>query len=224
MKEESCCHQAVRYTGDSKWKCLDCGQITLESQIKPKWIYTEWKLFEKEYDQKVADDDAQFIVNKLTKHFKLGKIEVFFRGNSGNGTAFVYDYRPKIRLSHNPSIGTIAHEVTHFLAQKRWGRLIRHNSKKWITQLKRVVNYGNKKSWWQAELERKKVPKPSEPKPTKEELRAQRIKKLEQFLKKYQSRLKLYTTKIKKIQRRLGILKRMQEKEVKCPQLEVPDK
>lgn len=153
----------------------------------------------------MRDSEAERITNKIARHFKLGKFRVYFYGNSGSARIWSYG---KMRLSHNPSLATICHELCHPLCYKRYKKRIRHGTKKWNYQLNRLIEYCRKKNFWKEEIEKWRQPKPIKPEPTKEELRQQRVKLLEERKQKYERRIKLAENRIKKINRQIAGLKR----------------
>jgi len=167
----------------------------------------------KEYEIKVSNNQAEMIVKKLARHFKLQIYHVYFHGRQDSGTAYNFGHR--IRLSQNPSIGTICHEVNHFLCWKKFGtrdsngkKSVRHGTKKWCRQMQVILNYAKKKNFWNEEFERKITPKEPKPEPTKQELRLKKIESLESGIKRHKSKIKRCTTLIKKNNRRISALKR----------------
>jgi len=115
----------------------------------------EQQTFPEAYRTKVSDVGARIIVSKLLQHFHglklahqkrwelLGKVHLRFWGNGQSGSAG----RRQIRLSHNPSIGIICHEVAHV-------RIRKHN-KKLMRLIKKMVNYCKKKNYWKEEITRR---------------------------------------------------------------------
>ena len=99
----------------------------------------EHQLFSETYEIKVSDKDAKKIVKKLLRHFgtsrKAKAWEVRFFGNHQSGSCGW-----NIRLSHNPSIGLICHEVAHTFH-------LRHD-KKLLRYIKRMIIYCQKNSYW----------------------------------------------------------------------------
>jgi len=171
--------------------------------------YKENAKFKEEQELKVSNYHAEMIVMKLARHFKLPIRYVQFYGYCQSGRAS--NWGGRIRLSHNSSILLICHEVNHFLCWKKYGTgkgKARHGTKKWYSQLKRVLNYAKKKNYWQEEYDRRTVPKPVKPEPTKIELRLQRIALLEDRIKKWNSKIKFYNNKIKKANRSISGLKK----------------
>lgn len=116
------------------------------------------KFYEKERQQypeafthKVSDEGAKIIVKKLKRHFKIIRLYgLRFYGNSGSGSAYPNGY---IRLSHNPSVGMICHEVAHLFNKRKYGNW--NHNKKLMRTIKRMVNYCKRKNYWQEEIARR---------------------------------------------------------------------
>ena len=171
-----------------------------------EWNFYERNHWEKENDMKVSNKEAEMVVKKLSKHFKLSIRYVEFYGFRDSGMASSWSGR--IRLSNNPSVHVICHEVCHFLCWKkvRQGKFKKHpqhGSKKWLTQLKVVHNYVIKHNYWKEEFERRTQPKEPKPEPTKQELRIKKLKQLEDRKQKYERRIRLSENRIKKINRQI---------------------
>ncbi len=167
----------------------------------------------KEFKEKVSNAHAEIIVKKLARHFKLPIHTVHFHGYKDSGSAS--SGWGRIRLSNNPSIGLICHEVNHFLCWKKFGtrsidgkKAVRHGTKKWCRQLQVIINYANKMNYWKEELERRTTPKPPKPEPTKEEIRLQKVGLLEKRKQDYERKIRLSQNRIKKANRKISGLKR----------------
>ena len=159
----------------------------------------------KEFDTKVSNAQAELIVKKLAKHFKLTIRYTEFYGYRDSGQAS--KWRGRIRLSNAPSIGVICHEVNHFLCWKKFNK-VRHGTKRWCRQLQIIINYVQKKNCWIDEFKRRTAPKLIKPEPTKKELRLQRVKLLEERKQRYEKKIRLAENRIKKINRQIAGLKR----------------
>lgn len=166
----------------------------------------EWNRYSKEEEIEVQDWDVQKIVNKITRHFKLGNHSVKFRKTH---TSHISKWGREIVFWHHPSFRIVCHELCHTLCWKKYpSKKIRHGTKKWQTQMKRLINYGRKKNFWKDEIEKWRQPKPQKPEPTKQEIRLQKINRLEQSIKRHQTKIKRCQTLIKKAHRRITGLKR----------------
>ena len=180
-------------------------RLQQDEMMEVAGYHEEDEVYSEYYNRKISDSDAEYIANKLGRHFKLGSVYVYFYGYCGSGRA--YRFGRRLRLSHNPSIGLICHEVNHFLcwkiqSMKNLSR-IRHGTKKWNRQLQRLLKYCKKKNFWEDELRRKNEPKPVKPEPTKNEIVTMKFLRLQKNLKRYESRIKFYTNKAKKTKRKL---------------------
>jgi len=174
--------------------------------MKTKVIgYHEERSCLEEFKITVSNVRAEMIVKKLSRHFKLSIRHVYFHGRRDSGTADKFGRR--IRLSQNPSIGLICHEVNHFLCWKKFSN-VRHGTRRWCRQLQIILNYAKKKNYWKEEFERRTAPKSKKPEPTKKEIRLKKIERLEASIKRHQTKVKRCTTAIKKANRRVSALKR----------------
>ncbi len=102
----------------------------------------EHKLFPEAYSTKVSDAEAEKIVRKLLRHFGFSvtarNVHVRFYGNRQTG-ACGWD----IRLSHNPTVGLVCHEVSH--------KFHTRHDKKLTRWMKRMIAYCYKKNLWRTE-------------------------------------------------------------------------
>lgn len=75
----------------------------------------ERKLYKDAYSLCVTEAEAELIARKVLKHFKCkAQPEFIFRGSRDSG----WCSSSQIRFSHRPTIGTVLHELSHWL--KRW--------------------------------------------------------------------------------------------------------
>lgn len=163
---------------------------------------SKWK---EEGEMKIPNEQAEIMTFKLAKHFKLPIRYVYFRQGR---TSTAYQFGGRIKFWNNPSIRTICHEVCHFYCHKKFDKKVQHGSKKWLSQMKILINYAKRKNYWKEELERRTAPKPIKPEPTKEEIRLKKIERLEAGIKRHQTKIKRCTTLIKKNNRKISALKR----------------
>jgi hypothetical protein len=119
----------------------------------PKLAYyqNERDVFMQEYGINLTDSEAVFICQKLAKKYKLLQRLEFF-GNRQSGACSP----ARIRLSHNPSIAIISHEVAHAIQymkfKKKYGYINGNpNLKKqrWHTKrhskiMRKICDYINK--------------------------------------------------------------------------------
>ena len=100
----------------------------------------ERQMFPKAFETKVTDHEATLLVRKLFRHFgnkySAKHLTVRFFGNRQSGNAGGWR---GMRLSHNPNIGLICHEVAHYFHKKHDRKLM-----KWI---QKMIRYCEKKGW-----------------------------------------------------------------------------
>ena len=205
------CHKnkIANFTYGTCEKCYE--QLELEKFkrrfVGSKWHSKETEKYQAEHKLKVLDCEAQRIVDKITRHFKLRDYFVKFRGTGDGGKIW---NNGEVRLSHNPSFALICHELTHPLCWKKYkGRNISHNNKKWAYQLSRIIGYCRKKNFWQEEIQKWRTPQEVRPEPSKQELEQQEIAKTEAKVKKYEMKAKMFQKKLAKAKKRLiGLQKR----------------
>lgn len=167
--------------------------------------FAECSKFSEVKEVKLSDVQAEMMVMKLAKHFKLSIRYVEFYNYR---TALAYKWERKIRLWHNPDVRIICHEVCHFLCWSKFpDKQVRHGTKRWYRQLSILTNYAKKKNYWKEEFERRTAPKPVKPEPTKQELRLVVIERLEGNCNRYHTKLKLYSNKLKKAEKKINRLK-----------------
>lgn len=131
--------------------------VKLAIRMTPNLAYysREREQLQEAYALKVSDDEAEVIVKKLCKHFMKGKgivgrslrePDITFFGNRDSGRT---NWR-RIRLSHNPSLGLICHEVGHNVA--KYNQTIKDGEKYHTKKLLRVVaklyTYTLKHGFW----------------------------------------------------------------------------
>jgi len=110
-----------------------------------KFYGKERKMFEKEYEMKVSDKQAELIIRKLSRHFKISRPRVRFYGIRQSGMSY-NGWSNSIRLSHNPSAGLIIHEISHtYNAQKG----INHHHNRFLTRtIKKFHRYCSRFNYW----------------------------------------------------------------------------
>lgn len=100
----------------------------------------EHQMFPQAFETKVNDHQAVLLVRKLFKHFgdsyRAKHVNVRFHGNRQSGNAGGWG---GLRLSHNPNIGLICHEVAHYFHKK--------HDRKLMHLIKRMIHYCEKKGW-----------------------------------------------------------------------------
>jgi len=179
--------------------------------LSKDWNARENHRYQDESLISVSDNDTQKIVDKICRHFKLGKYNLRFRGENGGAT--IWTFSKHIRFSHNPSFVLICHELCHALCRRRYeNSKIRHGCKKWETQMKRLIGYCKAKNFWKEEIEKWSIPKPTKPEPTKDELRTLKIEKAKSNIVRYEKKIKMYQRKISKAKRSISMLERFKKR------------
>ncbi|CAK0770693.1 hypothetical protein CCP3SC1AL1_520002 [Gammaproteobacteria bacterium] len=182
------------------------------------------------YRKKIANNNVQYLTDKITRHFKIASIRVVFHTRMTRGSASYYSRR--ITLPYNTNFGTLCHEINHFLCWKKFGigdNKARHGTKRWNRALQRIMKYCVGKNFWEQDLKDREKARQQRQlkeielnkkqreeaiirdalkgmeklKPTKEEKQKQKRVEIEQKIKGFQRRTKLYQTKIKKLQKKL---------------------
>jgi len=196
--------------GGIKWVEREDGEK--EPIYVSNWHDKEIEQYREEHKKKVCDSEAERIVKKIARHFKLGRYQINFHGYKDSGRIWGRGYGGTVTLSHNPSFALICHELCHSLCYKRYKKHISHGSKKFEYQLQRLINYCRKKNFWQDEINRLREPKPQKLEPTKEEIKQQKIAKAEAKIKRYETKIKMYQRKLSKARRSVAMLKRVATK------------
>ncbi len=178
------------------------------SDIKGKMAeiyYWKEKLEHKEsFDKKLSVKKAEMIYKKLCRHFKLSRVRLEW--TSGCVRPKCSSWRVLLNVSNN-NFGVLCHEVGHLYQFQKPKYKQGHN--KWHKKImKRMVDYCEKKNWFEEELDRRTKPKEPKPEPTPKELRLKKIERFEQGIKRHQTKIKRCQTLIKKNNRRISALKR----------------
>lgn len=86
------------------------------------------------------DKEAKRFTKKICQHYKAKPITLKFNAKrKGTGSA---NWETQIvRLPHNPSVGLLAHELTHILTESG-------HTKKGLIMLEKVILYARKKNYW----------------------------------------------------------------------------
>jgi hypothetical protein len=191
-------------------------QMTKEFETLKVGYYQEDTKYAEFYSRKIALDDLQFVSDKIAKHFKLRKPVISVYGYRIS-RAFKFGSYIKLSRTYGLNFGTLCHELNHFvcwdeITMKKYSQhpidRIRHGTKKWNRNLQKLLRYCKKKNFWQDEIARRNAPKPPKPEPTKEDIKAKKLRQLEANCKRYQTKLKLYGNKLRKAQKRIARLQR----------------
>lgn len=163
--------------------------------------------FQEAYGKELSVEEAEIIYKKLCRHFKLRVVRLEW--TSGRNHACCNGWRVMLNRDWN-NFGVLCHEVGHlyqFQFPKFRGNGTWHN-KKHNKVMKRMVNYCEKKDWFESELKRRTEPKKPKPEPSKDEVRRKKIQRLEESTKRCISRIKRYENLMKKNNRKIAGLKR----------------
>jgi predicted SprT family Zn-dependent metalloprotease len=158
--------------------------------------------------KETSEEHARKIIAKVARHFKLGKIQVVFFGESG-GLAHL-GWNQRIRLPHHSNHELVAHELAHFLAYKKYRRKVRHGSRKWIRSVERVIRYCESKGWWENELTRLQEQKQQTQQKNAEAEKVRdtptfKLQQIRDSIKRWETKQKRAATALKKLHRREGI-------------------
>lgn len=144
---------------------------------------------------------VEIVVKKLSRHFKLGNIDVEF--TSGRNYSKGSRYRVRINMSNMNNFLVVCHELAHvyqlrilnFQSGDRWHGKV-HNK-----IMKRMIHYCEKKNWFQEEIEKRLQPRAPKPEPSKDEIRAKELIKLQEKIVGYEKKILFYTKKMRKAKR-----------------------
>ncbi len=107
---------------------------------------TDWSENSNAWKRKCQKDESKKILNKLTRHFKLGKLRYEFSRCRNSGTS--YTSRGLMKLPKKDiSLGLINHEIAHFVTDIKYSSR-HHHDKKFMKCLKLVNNYVRKKHYF----------------------------------------------------------------------------
>ena len=125
-----------------------------------KYYREERAEFEEAYNLKLSDAQAETIVRKLCHHFMkkrasiVGKAlrnpKIRFYGNNQSGNAY-FGWNVEIRLSHEPSLGIVCHEVGHVVERYNRKPAVKRthfHTKKLRRIVGKLIQYAMKKGLW----------------------------------------------------------------------------
>jgi hypothetical protein len=185
------------------------------------------------YDLYLSNEEVPLIVKKICRHYKAGVPKIRFHGNRDSGSMGW----GKMRLSNNPSLGLIIHELGHALKScPEMQKILRkvshkgtsHHGLRFQTCIWNIHNWAKSVGYWQDQLqkrrnkqadkvvaiiqEEKALEKPENAVQKKIDDTLKKIQKYEDAKVRYEKKLKrlekLYATKSKKANRSIGALKR----------------
>lgn len=152
--------------------------------------------------------EVERAIKKLSRHFKerLPAIR-YTRGNRYSRASYGTWYDTLTFNTDHLTWLLVAHEFAHVMIHKINGR---GHCKQHARAVDRVCRYIVKKGWDKGAL----IPefKPPKPEPTKDELRAKKIKTRRKQIARLETKIKRSTTALKKARRSLAALERAQVK------------
>jgi len=196
-----------------------------------KYYADERELFRKEREMKILDAEAVSIYEKLAGKYKLSQ-KLEFYGNRQSGSCSVF----RIRLSHNPSIAILSHEVAHAIQYKKFKKKYGYingnpnlKKHKWHTKkhsriVRRICDYINKNidQWRLQQQERKnrriakfydRIEHEQQQQENKKKPEFKLIK-IRELIKKWEGKRKRADNKLKKLQKREKICLKQAQSEI----------
>lgn len=121
-------------------------QISMANKPKGHVYSWETKIYSDLYGKRMHCSDAERLVKKLARHYKLPHTEVFWNKRMKRfvGRAFYGSLKSVIHLKNPTDMGVVCHEVAHILAHHKHHKNQHHN-KKFIKNFKIITNYVRKK-------------------------------------------------------------------------------
>jgi predicted metallopeptidase len=112
-----------------------------------KFYFTESYKFPEECKLQITDQETILISRKLARHFSFNLDKVSFRGNRQYG--FAYNKKDEIRLSHNPNIELMCHELAHIHNRQKFNNP--HHNKKLMRTIEKFLKFCKKNNYWRKE-------------------------------------------------------------------------
>lgn len=192
--------------------------------------------FEKEYENKLSDGEAEMVFGKLARKYKLSQRLEFF-GNRQSGSCSP----ARIRLSHNPSIAILSHEVAHAIQyvkfKKKYGYVFGNPNLKrqrWHTKqhqriMHKVCDYISKNiDQWKSQRQdkqKRRIAKFNERIESEQQHQESKRKpefkliKIRELIKIWEGKRKRAENKLKKLQKREKVhMKQLQTTKIPPPQ------
>jgi len=125
----------------------------------------EERLYKDAYDLKMRDEDVELILKKIYRHFKIDSTyipDVKFWGHRQTGSAS--KGKCLLRISHNPSMGLLIHEIGHLIQHRSFFRDLfktvknkgtDHHGTHFQTTLTWLHNWAKTKDYWRSQLKRR---------------------------------------------------------------------
>lgn len=118
-----------------------------------KFYFREYVKFPEEHKLFMTDKEAVLICRKIARHFSFQFDKVSFRGNRQYG--FAFDQKNEIRISHNPNIEIICHELAHIHNRQKFNNP--YHNKKLMKTIEKFLKYCKTKNYWRKENVRRKL-------------------------------------------------------------------
>lgn len=173
------------------------------------------------YKQEVTNEEAEHILRKLNRHYKL-RIDIRFRVRWGGSADH---YTRLISIRHQPSMGVLLHEFAHMVHSFNMFRDLPQcnhseaHGAKFAVVMGRVVTYAKEYGYWKDELAQRRERKKKSSallkqvvKPKVQDIRAQKIESRKKSIERCERKISYYTTLLKKARRSLAALERAQVK------------
>lgn len=191
--------------------------------------------YQEAYGFYLTNEETPLIVKKICRHYKVQPPRIKFYGSRDSGS--MSGWGGNMRLSNNPSLGLIIHELGHMIkGSKEMHKLIgkvankgtSHHGLRFQACIWNIHDWSKSKGYWQEIIQKRREKfaakavqeirqekEQSEPKnimATKVEETRKKIQKHEAAKERYAKKLKrltkLYDTKTKKANRSIGALNR----------------
>ncbi len=183
----------------------------IEEPYRPNHYEREQAQFSKAYETKLPDSLALYVYGRLQGHYHFRQ-RLDFHGYRQSGRCRNYE----IVLSHQPSVGILAHEIAHALHRMKYrGVEKKHHTKKFLRLMHRVLDYywaheEEYKAAYDAQVQRSTETLKARIEREKNQAAYQRtpefkLQKLQAQRKRWETKLKRAQTAIKRLNRRIGI-------------------
>jgi len=165
-----------------------------------KYYKDEREEFKEAFEKLIVGKRADLVFKKLSKHFKLENVDLEWT----SGRNYAKGSRWRIKLNSDwSSYGVMCHELAH-TDNIRNGIGAVHNKKHWKV-MKRMINYCSKKNWFEDEIERRLAPKPKKIEPSKEEIKAKEIIRLQENIIRYEKKILYWNKKLNKARKKYNL-------------------
>lgn len=168
----------------------------------------EKEVFKTAFEKKMSQVRAVIVFEKLCRHFKLGQPYLVWTSGRNHPRASNCPRKVTLNVDCN-SFGILCHELAHIKQMVKGNKGHTWHNKKHMRFMKSMIAYCEKKNYFETELERRLAPKPVKPEPTKDELKAKMIARLENNCRRYQTKIQLYNNKLRKTQKKILRLKKI---------------